>query len=448
MKPHELIRAWRGDKRFTAIAKRAGELKKQGHDATALVAAITSEFGAPAAPTPLRDAPQPHTIFGDVGAGADIEQSALDQLRMALRLPVAVGGALMPDAHVGYALPIGGVFVAHRAVSPMMVGVDIGCRMHLTILDIPPDELRARRAELLKDLGEVTVFGVGGARQRATDHELLDDDRWQATPRLRHLLVKAKEQIGTSGGGNHFAELLEGELLPAANGSALPATPQRFAALLTHSGSRGVGFAIANGYSKIAAEETARHADVPKMYEWLDIGGAAGQEYWHAMELAGDFARANHEVIHAAFLRRTRLGTLGVVQNHHNFAWRDGDNVIHRKGATPAGAGELGIIPGSMATSTYIVAGQGNPASYASAAHGAGRRFSRTHARNTIAQKTVQDLLRERDVLVRGLSVDESPLAYKDIERVIDVQVAAGLITPVARLRPLAVIMAGEPGED
>lgn len=454
MKPHLLIAPWKGDKRFTAIAIRAAALKKAGLNAEQIVAAITEEFGAPHELARLRDTPQPFQVYGEVGA--DIEPAALAQLELALRLPVAVQGALMPDAHPGYALPIGGVLAAHRAVAPAMVGVDIGCRMHLTVLDLPPDELLRRRDELLAGLQEVTVFGTGAARPRPADHDVLDQARWQISAQTRGLRAKAAAQLGTSGSGNHFAELVVGELLPQGHAGAAPqlgarglgALPQRFSALLTHSGSRGVGFAIAQHYMRLAAQETARRAHAPKMYEWLDLDGEAGQEYWAAMQLAGDFARANHEVIHAAFLRRARLGELLVVQNHHNFAWRQGDLVVHRKGATPAEPGVLGVIPGSMATPSYLVAGLGEPASLASASHGAGRRSSRTAARNSISVRDARDLLKQRDVLVAGLSVDEAPQAYKDIERVIELQVAAGLIAPLARMRPVAVIMAGEPGDD
>lgn len=443
MKPHLLIAPWKGDKRFTEIAKRAAALKKSGSSAEAILAAITEEFGAPAQLDRLREAPQPFRIYGEVGS--DIEQPAVAQLELALRLPVAVQGALMPDAHPGYALPIGGVFAAHRAVAPAMVGVDIGCRMHLTIFAEPPEELLRNRAALFADLQAVTVFGAGAARPRPADHPVLEDQRWELTAQTRGLRPRAQAQLGTSGSGNHFAELVVGELLGDAE---LAGTPQRFCALLTHSGSRGVGHAIASNYMRVAAQETAKRAKVPRMYEWLDLDSEAGQEYWQAMELAGAFAQANHEVIHAAFARRSRLTPAAVVQNHHNFAWRQGDLVVHRKGATPAEPGVLGVIPGSMGTASYVVAGQGQPEALLSASHGAGRRGSRTQARNTISMRDAREFLRERDILVEGLSTDESPQAYKDIERVIEIQVAAGLIRPVARMRPVAVIMAGEEGED
>src|SRR5258706_9162640 len=162
MKPHKLIEPWKGDKRFTELAKRAAALKKAGYDAEQIVAAIRAEFGPPHELERMRDAPQPFRIYGEVGA--DIEASAVAQLELALRLPIAVRGALMPDAHPGYALPIGGVFAARRAVAPAMVGVDIGCRMHLSIFAMPPEELLRRRAGFFADLQAVTAFGTGVSR--------------------------------------------------------------------------------------------------------------------------------------------------------------------------------------------------------------------------------------------------------------------------------------------
>ena len=473
MKPHKLIEPWKGDKRFTDMAKRAAALKKSGHDAEQIVAAIREEFGPPLELEPMRDAPQPFQVYGEVGA--DIEPSALAQLELALRLPIAVRGALMPDAHPGYALPIGGVFAAHRAVAPAMVGVDIGCRMHLSIFAMPPEELLRRRDALFADLQAVTAFGAGVSRPRPADHDVLDDDRWGLTSQTRGLRAKAAAQLGTSGSGNHFAELVVGELLQTGDArqeigdarqetrdashtisdlqslvSGLPVSglPAQFTGLLTHSGSRGVGYSLANNYIRLAAQETAKRAKAPKMYEWLDLDGEAGQEYWAAMELAGAFAQACHEVIHESFARRAGLEPLATVQNHHNFAWRHGDMVIHRKGATPAETGLLGVIPGSMGSASYLVEGLGAEEALWSASHGAGRRGSRTAARNAISMRDVRAWLAQQDVLVEGLSVDESPQAYKDIEQVMRIQVAAGLVRPLARMRPVAVIMAGEAGDD
>ncbi|MBI2941319.1 MAG: RtcB family protein [Chloroflexi bacterium] len=440
---HELVAAYKESPRFPEIARRAAQLAKAGESAEAILAAVAAEFGKAAEIARLRDDARPLRIYGEVGA--DIDAAAVAQIELALRLPIAVRGALMPDAHVGYALPIGGVFAAHNAVSPAMVGVDIGCRMHLSAYPEPPEELLRQRTPLLADLHAVTRFGVGAKRVRPADHAILDDPRWEATSITHSLRAKGAEQLGTSGAGNHFAELVVGEVLDP---EALPDFPARFSALLTHSGSRGLGSSIASHFGRVATQETARKARVPRMYEWLDLDSQPGQDYWTAMELAGAFAKANHEVIHAAFARRSGLKPVAVVQNHHNFAWRVGDLVVHRKGATPAGAGTLGIIPGSMGTASYIVVGLGNEEGLQSASHGAGRRASRRQAKESIALHQVREWLAERNILVDGLSADESPQAYKDIERVLELQVRAALIRPVARMHPVAVIMAGGVGED
>lgn len=263
--------------------------------------------------------------------------------------------------------------------------------------------------------------------------------------RISSFTAVAEQQLGTSGAGNHFANIAVGVVLDPA---ALPGVPTYFCALLTHSGSRGVGYKIATYYSKLAAQETAKIASVPARYEWLAVDSEGGQQYLHAMELAGDFARANHEVIHARFAQQVGLTPVTVIENHHNYAFAEHGVMVHRKGATPAGAGVLGVIPGNMADASYIVRGLGNPESLSSASHGAGRWASRTHAKRTIQLKDVHAYLAERDVLVDGVALDESPQAYKDIERVIALQVEAGLIAPVARLTPIAVRMAGVPGED
>ena len=438
MKVNTLLRPWKGDKRWTQMSGRAAAMKKAGVAEPEILAALEAEYGRSVPIQTLRDAPAPVHVYGEVGE--DISPVAVGQLELALRLPIALEGALMPDAHVGYALPIGGVFAAHRAVSPAMVGVDIGCRMHLSLFNIPPDEFRRRRESLFRDLLAVTTFGVGEDNDRRADHPVLDKDRWQLTGQTRGLRDKARRQLGTSGSGNHFAELVVGERLDAGGG-----LPEFFGGLLTHSGSRGVGYALANHYMRLAALETARTARVPKMYEWLSLDGDAGREYWAAMELAGDFARANHEVIHEAFARRSGLTPAVTVQNHHNFAWRDGaDRVIHRKGATPAEKGVLGVIPGSMGSASYLVRGEGVPESLHSASHGAGRVGSRTSVRDQISLGEIRHRLKEQDILVEGLTAEEAPPAYKDIERVLRIQVEAGLVTPLARMMPVAVIMAGE----
>lgn len=438
MKVNTLLRPWKGSKQFTQMSGEAAALKKAGKTEADILTTIEAAYGRIEPMLGLQDEAAPCHIYGEVGE--DLDRVAVSQLILALRLPIALGGALMPDAHVGYALPIGGVFAAHRAVSPAMVGVDIGCRMHLSLFAISPDEFRQRREKLFRDLLAVTTFGVGEDNDHSIDHPILDKSRWQMTAQTRGLREKARHQLGTSGSGNHFAELVVGERLEKDCG-----LPAAFAGLLTHSGSRGIGYTLANHYIRLAAQETAKTARVPKMYEWLSLDTDAGREYWSAMELAGDFAEANHEVIHTEFLQRTGLTACRTIQNHHNFAWKDGpDRVIHRKGATPAEKGVWGVIPGSMGSASYLVRGEGKTEALHSASHGAGRIGSRTAVRDQISLREVKKRLKQQDIWVEGLTAEEAPPAYKDIERVLRIQVEAGLVTPLARMFPIAVVMAGE----
>jgi len=441
MKINTLLRPWKGDPRWTEMSGRAAAWKKAGRSADDIVAALEADYGPPASLKELRPSPAPAFVCGEVGPEADIDPAALAQLELALRLPVAEAGALMPDAHVGQSLPIGGVLALHRAVSPSLVGVDIGCRMHLSVYTLPPGEMAARRETLFQDLRAVTAFGLGAETAGRPEHPLLDDkERWALTAQTKTLHAKARKQLGTSGSGNHFAELVTGERLDTESG-----LPEAFCGLLTHSGSRGVGYALAEHYMRLAASETARTARVPKRYEWLDLDGDAGREYWAAMTLAGDYARACHEVLHAAFTRRAGLTPLLTVDSPHNFAWQgEGGRVVHRKGATHAAPGVWGIIAGSMASASYLVRGLGNAEALESASHGAGRVGSRAEARSQISLSDAKRQMARQGVLVDGLSADESPAAYKDIERVLRLQVEAGLLTPLARMRPVVVIMAGE----
>ena len=321
--------------------------------------------------------PAPYRQWGD-----NLEPQSVQQMVNACKLPVAVRGALMPDAHLGYGLPIGGVLATRNAVIPYAVGVDIACRVKMSVLDLPAGAVTDGAAKLTKAIESETRFGVGANFKNRREHDVMDDD-WTVTEITRGLKDKAWSQLGTSGSGNHFVEFGTFELDRADLGLA----PGRYLALLSHSGSRGPGAAIAGHYSKLAMRG---HPELPRELThlaWLDLDCESGQEYWRAMELMGRYAAANHACIHRHVARHLGATVLLDLENHHNFAWKethDGETlIVHRKGATPAGAGVLGIIPGSMATSTYIVRGKGNVASLSSAAHGAGRVMSRTQARKT-----------------------------------------------------------------
>ncbi len=389
-----------------------------------------------------RAAPAPYRIWGD-----DLEAGALDQMANAARLPVAVQGALMPDAHQGYGLPIGGVLATEGCVIPYAVGVDIACRMKLSVLDIPADQLRRQHDNLVGALRRETLFGMGGAFQKPHEHAVLDAD-WSVSPVTQRAFAKARAQLGTSGSGNHFVEFG----IITLERADLDLDPGEYLALLSHSGSRGVGAMVADHYSRLAREQ---HPELPpalKYLAWLDLDTEAGQEYWNAMELMGQYAHANHALIHRKVARHVGARVVAGVENHHNFAWKERhggrDLIVHRKGATPAACGVLGMIPGSMAAPGFVVRGRGQPESLDSAAHGAGRRMSRTAARQQYRWKAIQPLLQARGVDLLSAGIDENPHAYKDIEQVMAQQ--ADLVEIVARFDPKIVRMAdeGEKPED
>lgn len=398
-----------------------------------------------------RDAPAPVRIWG-----RDLEAQAVQQMHNAARLPVAVAGALMPDAHLGYGLPIGGVLATDNAVIPYAVGVDIACRMRLSIFDVPADQLERLRETLKLALERETRFGIGAQHKRPLQHDVLDDD-WSVSPIAQRAFEKARQQLGTSGSGNHFVEWGTLEIQSEISNhesetSALGLPPGKYLALLSHSGSRGTGAQIADYYSRLAM---AQHPDLPpqlKHLAWLDLDGEAGQEYWAAMQLMGKYAAANHELIHKQVSKAAGLHPAASVENHHNFAWIEEHFgrrlVVHRKGATPAGEGVLGVIPGSMATPGYVVRGRGVPESLMSASHGAGRAMSRTAARNTFRWHHVQPLLEQAGVELLSAGIDEAPMAYKNINEVMAAQ--SDLVEIIARFSPRIVKMApaGERPED
>jgi tRNA-splicing ligase RtcB len=355
--------------------------------------------------------------------GREIDHGAKKQMENAMGLPVAVQGALMPDAHTGYGLPIGGVLATYNAVIPYAIGVDIGCRMALSIIDESDSFFKRYTHQMKTALKELTHFGMEGSLSVQPDHEVLDNQAFQQTGFLKRLQGKAARQLGTSGSGNHFVEFGEIDLYA---GNALGLPPKKYMGLLSHSGSRGLGANIAQHYTKIAMGTCKLPREVERL-AWLDMDSEAGQEYWLSMNLAGEYAKACHDVIHQNLLRSMGIEAMAKVENHHNFAWkeklRDGRQVIvHRKGATPAHKGEMGIIPGSMTAPAYLVMGKGMENALYSAAHGAGRAMSRSKARDNTTASDLKKILNNAGVTLIGGSVEESPKAYKDIEKVIAAQ--------------------------
>lgn len=393
---------------------------------------------AEAAEISLNQTGIPFNVFGQ----EHIEEGAMHQMYQAAKLPISVAGALMPDAHSGYGLPIGGVLATQNAVIPYGVGVDIGCRMCLSIFDIRPKDLADKESFFARELGEATLFGSGAQFDRASNHEVMEHELFYSLPLLKNLHGRAWKQLGSSGSGNHFAEfgvieIPEKDTIPGIDAG-------RYIGFLTHSGSRALGANIANHYTKLAISKR-RLPQEAKNLAWLSLDEEEGIEYWNAMNLAGDYASACHHIIHEKIAKQLGRTPVRMVENHHNFAWKEQwegkEVIVHRKGATPAGKDVLGIIPGSMTADGFIVKGKGESASVNSASHGAGRKMSRTRAMASVTDKQFKEELKKFGVKLLGGGLDESPFAYKDINVVMQSQKA--LVDVVGSFTPKIVKMDG-----
>ncbi|MDG2382773.1 MAG: RtcB family protein [Pirellulaceae bacterium] len=375
--------------------------------------------------------------------GSSIDEAAHAQMRSACQVPCAVGAAMMPDAHVGYGLPIGGVLACEGGVIPYAVGVDIACRMKLSVLDMPPRALKSRFSLFRDSLERGTRFGVGCKYNKPQGHAVMDQD-WSITKVTRENKDKAARQLGTSGSGNHFVEF--GVLTLNQKDDELGLEAGQYVALLSHSGSRGSGASVCSTYSSIAQSQLPSRYQKLNRLAWLDLDSEAGQEYWLAMNLMGDYAAANHAVIHRNVTQLLGANVMGGVENHHNFAWKERHHgqevIVHRKGATPAAVGDLGVIPGSMQDPAFVVRGKGNQHSFRSAAHGAGRQMSRRKAKAKFNLQAVKNELAEQGIHVISAGADEVPAVYKDILQVMHEQ--QDLVEVVARFDPRIVKMCGD----
>ena len=365
--------------------------------------------------------------------------------------------ALMPDAHQGYGMPIGGVVAAKGTVIPAAVGVDIGCGMIATETDIPAEafaEMSFRRA-FQEKLKERIPVGEGESHRVTQDWEGFEE--YTAHNGMRSSLWPSKldrMNLGTLGGGNHFIELQKSTAL---DGSGDPECGAKVW-LMIHSGSRNLGKRIEEHYHRIAARMCERfHTPLPdKDLAFLPIDEPAGHDYFTDMLFALRYAKENRRR-----MMETMKATLAefvpganfvrTIDIHHNYAAFEehfGEKVcVHRKGATSAKLDEIGIIPGSMGTASYIVRGLGNPDSFMSCSHGAGRRMSRIAASTTLTveecDKAMDGIVCERWHKYKGfgkakgrLDLSEAPQAYKDIEDVIASEL--DLVEPLVRLVPLA----------
>lgn len=380
----------------------------------------------------------PFAIFGE----AHIRTEAMNQLYTALKLPVSVQGALMPDAHSGYGLPIGGVLATDNAVIPYGVGLDIGCRLSLSILDTPVSYLDGAKDRYTKALADHTRFGMREVHEHPTDHPVFESEAFRSIPLLRKLKGKAIKQFGSSGGGNHFVEF--GEVTLNGYSPELDLPSGKYMGLLSHSGSRGLGAAIAQYYTKAAVAQCPLPKEAQQL-AWLELNTHLGTEYWIAMQLAGEYAAACHSDIHRRLVKAVGDRIVARVEHHHNFAWKEQHEgrevVVHRKGATPAGSGVLGYIPGSMVDKGYIVVGKGNATSLNSASHGAGRLYSRSEAQRLWSPTMLKKVLQQHSVTLIGGRLEEAPMAYKPISEVMAAQ--CELVDIIGSFQPRIVRMDG-----
>ncbi len=373
----------------------------------------------------------------------DIEEGPLEQIGNTARHPeVASTVAVMPDAHVGYGVPIGAIFPTVNAVVPNAVGVDIGCGMCALNTGIQLDRDHMDKSFWRFWAGQVGRDVPTGFRWHKSPQKLGEVDRsLRATP-LQHLIrERAAVQLGSLGGGNHFLEAQSDE-----NDDIW---------LMVHSGSRNTGLQIANHYNKLAIESAERRGlDAGKDLSSLPLDDQIGQDYLHDMAWATDFALASREqmlerMLNALQRQVERMdpasldGEAGPVINvHHNFAnpeLHHGEEVmVHRKGATSAFEGQLGIIPGSMGSNSYIVRGLGNEDSLKSCSHGAGRRMGRKAAKKAITEAEFAASLGGTHSKPSMGLIDEAPGAYKDIDVVIGRQ--ADLVDIVHTLKPIITV--------
>ena len=396
---------------------------------------------------------------------ANLEQSALEQAANLAKHPAIFHHvALMPDAHAGYGMPIGGVAAFETAVVPYAVGNDAGCGMHSVQTNLPAElmsEMSVRRDFQNRLKKRVPVGEAVHSQEQSWDgfDEYLDNggNALLASPRIR-------KALGTVGGGNHFVELQKSDKVYEQYAYA----EEGMVWFMVHTGSRSLGGALANLYHTAAVGLCHRwHSAIPcDELAFLPVSSEEGQAYLRDMTFALKYALENRRRI-AAVMKETLFDMFGgsfdglsfLAENdvHHNYASLEhhfGKDVwVHRKGATLARAGGTGIIPGSMGTASYIVEGCGNEESFCSSSHGAGRRMSRTAANSTFTveecDKAMEGIVCERWQKVRGwkkgesvetsqFDLSESPMAYKDIENVMNSQ--KDLVGKCVRLVPLACL--------
>lgn len=363
------------------------------------------------------DTDKPYRIFAEA-----IEQGALDQFASAMQQSFTTRGALMPDAHQGYSLPIGAVVETEGVVVPAWVGYDIGCGMCALETTFDADQVRERADAIFDGIYAAIPTGLGRHNHAKTDWP--DGDALDRTPVADAVFSKnGLYQLGSLGAGNHFIEVGEDE--------------QRKVWIVIHSGSRGVGHAVATHYMRLASG----NGKAREGHFGFDASGSDGRDYVADLNFCLAFALANRRemmlrivgVINSMLQGSADWG--GLINRNHNHAEKRGGRWIHRKGATHAEDGMMGVIPGNMRDGSFIVRGRGNAEALWSSSHGAGRVLGRKEAKRTLEMADFAETMDGIKARVDADTLDESPFAYKDIFEVMRQQ--EGLVEVVAHVRPI-----------
>jgi tRNA-splicing ligase RtcB len=368
----------------------------------------------------------------------DVEQSCMEQIVNLASLPFAFKHiAIMPDAHMGMGMPIGGVLATKGVVVPNAVGVDIGCGMCAMKTNLKAQQLtHGDLTSVMSYIRETVPLGFDHQKE-AVDETLLPDVDIECLPFLKNKKEKMLYEIGTLGGGNHFIEIQKD-------------TKTDDVWAMVHSGSRHTGLQVAVHYNKLAEYWCGKwFAEMLPKLAFLPFECQVAKDYYAEMNFCIQLALANRsaimERIKEAFCRiRPEVEFDPMINIAHNYAaWEKHFNenvIVHRKGATRARKGEIGIIPGSMGTKSYIVEGLGNENSFESCSHGAGRRMSRSAAFRTLSLEDECRKMDEKGIIhgMRKSVLDEAPSAYKDIEKVLAFE--SDLVKPLIELVPMAVI--------
>ena len=369
----------------------------------------------------------------------DIDNNAMEQAVDLASLPFAFKHiAIMPDAHAGLGMPIGGVLATKGVVVPNAVGVDIGCGMCAVKTNVNAKELsRSTIEKIIKNIYQVIPVGFDHQNKPQDESLMPQGYNIKGMPMMKSLYESALRQLGTLGGGNHFIELQR-----ASDDSLW---------IMMHSGSRNIGKQIADHYGKVAKYYNKLwYSEVIPGLEFLPIETQYAKEYFNEMEYCVKFAFANRRLMmeRVCDIIQNELKNVDfepMINIAHNYAaWEhhfDNNVIVHRKGATRAYKGEIGIIPGSMGTRSYIVEGLGNPESFMSCSHGAGRVMGRKEAIKKLNLKDVIKFMDEKKIVhsIKDVNqLDEAPAAYKDIDIVMKNQ--ADLVRPIETLYPIAVV--------